>query len=146
MKQKFVDVENTRTPEQREIYEKIDREGFDPFSLEHFQKNHPHPIFFENDSWFATLNAFPYTNTSLHILLIHKEFITSLEEISQKAWVDLQETINFCIKKYGLNSGSFFMRFGDTTKTGSTVTHLHAHILVSDGSSDERRSMYVAIS
>lgn len=146
MKKKFVDVANTRTPEQREIYEKIDRDGFDPFSLEHFQKNYNHPIFFENNSWFATLNAFPYANTSLHLLLVHKEFITSIEEISKTGWGDLQETINFCIKKYNLNSGSFFMRFGDTTKTGSTVTHLHAHLLVSNGDQIERKSMYVAIS
>lgn len=143
---KYVDLENVRHEHQKAIYKKIENEGIDPFSLTHFQKNHPHPILFENTSWFVTQNAFPYENTSFHILLVHKEFITSIEEISNSAWLDLQESINYCIKKFSLTSGGFFMRFGDTSKTGSSVTHLHAHIIVSDGQADERKSMYLKIS
>lgn len=146
MKQKYVDIENTRTPEQRAVYQDIENKNIDPFEPEHLKIHHPHPILFENNSWFVTKNAFPYENTSLHLLIVHKDFITSIEEISKNAWVDLQEIINFSVEKFNLRSGSFFMRFGDTTKTGSTVTHLHAHIIVSGGDPEERRSMYVKIS
>ncbi len=143
---KYVDLENVRTEHQKIIYKKIEDEGIDPFSLEHFEKNHPHPILFQNGSWFVTQNAFPYEDTSLHILLVHKEFITSIEQISKDAWLDLQESIQFCVTKFNLKSGGFFMRFGDTAKTGSSVTHLHAHIIVSDAKTNERKSLYIKIS
>lgn len=143
---KFVDVGNTRTSEQREVYERIEAEGFDPFEAEHFKKNHPHPTLFENTNWLLTHNAFPYQGTSLHLLLIHKPFITSIEKISPTGWIDFQELIQFVVKEFNLTSGGFFMRFGDTVKTGGTVTHLHAHIMVTDGEPDERRSMYVTTS
>lgn len=143
---KYVDLENVRNEHQKAIYKKIEDAGIDPFSLEHFQKNHPHPILFENNSWFVTQNAFPYENTSLHILLVHKDFITSIEEISNTAWLDLQQSINYCITNFNLKSGGFFMRFGDTSKTGSSVTHLHAHIIVSGGQMNERKSMYIKVS
>ncbi len=140
----FVDVNNTRTPEQREIYEVIERTGLDPFEIENFKRTHPHPIIFENASWFLSHNAFPYKGASLHLLLVHRDFITSIEQISPKGWQDLQEMIQFSVNKFNLTSGGFFMRFGDTKKTGSTVMHLHAHIVVSDGEPTERRSMYIA--
>lgn len=143
---KFVDVDNTRTPEQRAVYEAIEAEGFDPFEEEHFKKNHPHPIIFENQNWFLTHNSFPYQGMSLHLLLVHKSFITSIDKISQPGWLDFYALIQFAVKKFNLTSGGFFMRFGDTVKTGGTVTHLHAHIMVTDGEPDERRSMYVTTS
>ena len=145
MKYKFVDIENTRTEKQRDFYQDIADKNIDPFELEHLKIHHPHPVIFENTSWFLTHNAFPYEDTSLHLLIVHKDFITSIEQISQQAWIDLQEIIKFSVEEFKLTSGGFFMRFGDTTKTGSTVTHLHAHIIVSDGDSTDRRSMYVKI-
>jgi diadenosine tetraphosphate (Ap4A) HIT family hydrolase len=143
---KYVDINNVRSEEQKIIYKKIQDEKIDPFSPEHFEKNHPHPIIFQNNSWFVTKNAFPYENSSLHLLLVHKEFITSIEEISKDGWEDLQETIIYCVQKFNLKSGSFFMRFGNTIKTGSSVTHLHAHIIVSNGEPNKRKTMYVKIS
>ena len=146
MKKKFVDKENTRTLEQRSVYEQIETEGVDPFEFEYFKAHHPNPILFENNSWLITKNAFPYIGTSLHLLFVHREFITSVEEISGEGWSDLQSAIKFAVEEFKLKSGGFFMRFGDTTKTGATVTHLHAHITVTDGSEFERRSMYIAVS
>ena len=140
---KFVDVKNTRTPEQRRVYEKIEQEGIDPFEFEHFRKHHPHPIVFENQNWFLTHNAFPYQGMSLHLLLVHKTFITSIEQITPESWLDFSALIQFATQEFKLTSGGFFMRFGDTTKTGGTVTHLHAHIMVTDGEPEDRRSMYV---
>ena len=140
---KFVDVGNTRTPEQRKVYEDIELSGVDPFETEYFKKNHPHPILFENEYWLLTRNAFPYTGMSIHLLLVHKPFITSIEQITPEGWADFQSLIKFAVEEFGLTSGGFFMRFGDTFKTGGTVTHLHAHIMVADGEADQRRSMYV---
>ena len=140
---KFVDIKNTRTLEQRKIYEKIEAEGIDPFSEEHFKTHHPYPILFENKDWFVTHNAYPYKGMSLHLLLVHKKFITSIEQISPDGWKSFHELIQVITKKFNISSGSFFMRFGDTIKTGGTVTHLHAHIMVADGGPHDRRSMFV---
>lgn len=144
-KSKFVDVENTRTPEQRAVYEKIADAEVDPFETERFKKHHKHPIIFENETWLLTHNSFPYEGTSLHLLIVHKVFITSIEQITREGWVDFYDLIQFVKKEFNLTSGGFFMRFGDTKKTGGTVTHLHAHITVADGEPEERRSMYVKV-
>lgn len=143
---KFVDVDNTRTDEQRSVYEAIEKEGVDPFEIIYFKRNHPHPILFENEYWMLTKNAFPYAGMSLHLLLVHKPFITSIEEITLEGWEDFRSLIQFATSEFQLNSGAFFMRFGDTKGTGGTITHLHAHIMVSDREPDERRSMYVTTS
>jgi diadenosine tetraphosphate (Ap4A) HIT family hydrolase len=140
---KFVDVENTRTAEQRRVYEEIEAQGIDPFSEEHFKTHHPYPILCDNNDWFVTHNAFPYKGMSLHLLIVHKQFITSITEISSDGWKSFYELIQVISQKFNLSSGGLFMRFGDTKKTGGTVTHLHAHIMVTDGGSDDRRTMYV---
>ncbi len=142
---KYVDKYNTRTAEQRAVYQRIEDEGVDPFETDYFKEHHPNPILFENEFWLVTKNAFPYGGTSLHILLVHKPFITSIEQISTQGWLELQLAIQFTVKEFGLRHGGFFMRFGETQKTGATVTHLHCHITVTDGDPEERRSMYVAI-
>jgi ATP adenylyltransferase len=142
---KFVDKKNARTPEQHAVYEEIEKKGFDPFEMEHFKKHHPHPILYKNTSWFLTYNAFPYKDLSLHLLLVHLDFITSIEQITPQGWSDLQEIIGYCVREFNLTSGGFFMRFGDTTKTGGTVSHLHAHIVVTDGGPTDRRSIYIGV-
>jgi ATP adenylyltransferase len=113
-----------------EVYKRIADAGIDPFEREHFAANHPHPILFENENWFMTLSQFPYDNTSLHLLLIHRAFITDACQMTPQGWTDLGEVMKFAQEKFGFESGALIMRFGDTSQTGGSVTHLHAHIIV----------------
>ncbi len=110
-----------------------------------FLKRHPHPILFENEHWFTTHNAVPYEGAGLHLLFIHKEFITSIEEISPAALQDLWALIEESKEEFEFESGAFMMRFGDTSQTGATVTHLHAHIIVAKKEEGKRKVIFPRI-
>jgi diadenosine tetraphosphate (Ap4A) HIT family hydrolase len=141
----FVDIENTRNPEQRAWYQRIIDEGIDPFEEENFKKRHPNPILFENRHWIVTTNAVPYENCKHHFLLVPKRFLVSLEEMAPMTWTDLHEAIAFVKNKYDVSGYAFFMRSGSTAKTGASVARLHAHIVVPAGEDCKRTSIYPVI-
>lgn len=123
--------DNARTPEQRELMEKIENDGVCPFCAEHFKTYHPKPILKETDYWFVSTNMSPYEGTKHHFLFVYKPaHITFPSEASPEAHADLFRSIEQVISEYAIEGGSFFMRFGDTRYNGSSVEHLHAHIIV----------------
>lgn len=126
-------MENARTEEQRALMQKIAEDGVCPFCAEHFKKYHPKPIIKETDSWFLTENMSPYKGTKHHFLYVYKKgHRTSPNEITTESRVDLFDLIDFTMQEYQIEGGTFFMRFGDTRFTGSSVEHLHAHLIVGD--------------
>lgn len=144
-KKEFVDIGNVRTEDQRVWYQKIIDEGIDPFEENYFKKNHPNPIIHENDSWILTTNAVPYSNCKLHFLIISKRFIMDTRSVDKKSWNDLHEVFLFVESHYRIDGYAFFMRSGDTKRTGASVVRLHAHIVVPDGHHQERNSIYPVI-
>ena len=122
-----------RTEEQRKLMEQIEHDGVCPFCAEHFTKYHPKPILFETKHWFVTTNMSPYEGTRYHFLFVYKpSHISHLRELSADAYVDLLSSMQRLTEEHGISGGSFFMRFGDTRYTGSSVEHLHAHLIVGD--------------
>lgn len=144
-KQVFVDIENTRNPEQKAWYQKIIDEGVDPFEEKYFKTNHPHPIIFENFSWMITNNAVPYEGSKHHFIIIPKFFTKNLENIPISLWGDLLQIIKFIQKKFNFDAYVFFVRTGDTQKTGASVVRLHAHIIVPECTDNQRVSVYPKI-
>ncbi len=139
MKKKFVNLKNARRPGDKEKkYEKvineIEKEGVCPFCPEHLKKYHKNPILRENASWLATKNMYPYKDAKLHFLFIYKKHISSMEELSKKGWMELQEIILSIREDFKIKGGSVFVRFGNSN-TGATVTHLHFHLVVSNNKS-----------
>lgn len=130
---KHLNMENARTPEQVALMEQIKKDGVCPFCAEHFTKYHPKPIIKETDSWFLTENMSPYKNTKHHFLFVYKKaHIRFPSEIDAEARIDLFNLVDEVVKDYHIEGGAFFMRFGDTRYNGSSVEHLHAHIVVGD--------------
>lgn len=119
-----------RTEEQKTLMQKIEQDGVCPFCKDHFTRYHPKPILKETDYWFVTTNMSPYEGTTHHFLLVYKpEHITSPNQINNDAWQELFEHIAILNKEYDIDGGAFFMRYGDTSYTGSSVEHLHAHLI-----------------
>ncbi len=130
---KYLNLENARTKEQVELMQQIAMDGVCPFCAEHFRKYHPKPILKETDSWFVTENMSPYAGTKLHFLFVYKKaHVRFPGDITPESRADLFECINDLISKHTIEGGSFFMRFGDTHYNGSSVEHLHAHLIVGD--------------
>jgi len=95
---------------------------------------HKKPILKENNNFLVTENAFSYTGTSYHLLIIPKRHIVNLIEFKSEEWAVLQEIINWVIQKKRIKGGSLFLRFGDNKYNGGTIPHLHFQIILGNSS------------
>ena len=131
---KFVDQNNTQPPERGEyakIIGKIANDGVCPFCSEHLAKYHKKPL--ENKVfWTITDNMYPYKPSKHHRLIIHREHIAHIDQVSPPAWHELMEIFIKEVAERKITGGTLIMRFGDTKFTGASVSHLHAHIVQSD--------------
>lgn len=122
-----------RTEEQKKLMERIEQDGVCPFCAEHFATYHPKPILKETAYWFVTTNMSPYEGTKHHFLFVYRpSHAVHIKDISAEAYGDLLSCMQWVADEHHITGGSFFMRFGDTHFTGSSVEHLHAHLLVGD--------------
>ncbi len=112
--------------------EEILNDGLCPFCPEWLSWYHENPIINRTPHWIVTKNDNPYKGTREDLLLIPKEHVTNFDELSQDAKTDFGLTISWVIRNFGLDYGALGMRFGDMSRTGGSVAHLHAHIKVGD--------------
>lgn len=135
MTQNFVNPNNTQQrPDGKynSVIADIQKAGVCPFCPEQLKNYHKNPILEESAEWVLTENMYPYKGAKHHLLLIHKKHISTIDEMSATAWSELQELIKKATTRFNITGGTFFARFGDTRFTGASVTHLHAHIVVSN--------------
>jgi len=142
----FLNLANARTPEQTALMQKIIDDGVCPFCAEHFTKYHPKPVIKETDYWFFTENMSPYKGTKHHFIFVYKiAHITNVSELVPEALQELFGLLSWAVSEYKIPGGSFFMRFGDTHYTGSSVEHLHAHLLMGDVDDPDHESVRVKL-
>lgn len=121
-----------RDPKQINKMKYLVKEGICAFCPEHFAKYHDNAIEVETDHWIVSKNDYPYDNTSLHLLFVSKEHVSTLKELSKVARFNLTETVILIEEKFKLFSFSLAMRVGDSRYNGGSVDHLHAHLIVGD--------------
>lgn len=124
-----VNLDHARTKEQREVMEEIERGQFCPFCRDRWQEN-VQPIIRENGGWFLAENRWPYAGTERHLLFIPQRHVEHVDEITDQELADLWSLIRWSSSKFAVSAGGLFIRFGETSMTGASVTHLHAHIVV----------------
>jgi diadenosine tetraphosphate (Ap4A) HIT family hydrolase len=130
MNENFVDPNETRTPEQRVQYEEINRSGKCPFCPGEFSKIHKSEILRKNNSWLVTRNDTPYKGTTHHFLFVYTADHTSkFSDLPTQHRLDLFELYDWINEEFNIESGSFLMRYGGPGN-GSSVRHLHAHVIV----------------
>jgi len=141
-----LNLSNARTKEQIELMQKIIADGVCPFCAEHFRKYHPKPILKETEYWFFTENMSPYAGTKYHFIFVYKPaHISKPSELPPEAFLDLQNLLKEAVAEYNIPGGSFFMRFGDHTYNGSSVEHLHAHLLQGDADAPNHEAVRVKL-
>ncbi|MDP2648026.1 MAG: HIT family protein [Candidatus Yanofskybacteria bacterium] len=128
----FVQMEHARLPEQAKVMERIQAEGYCPFCRENLAKNHKPPILREGSHWLITLNQWPYENTRIHLLAIHRFHVEKLGDLSSEAWRDLGNLVAWAEREYQVDGGAIGMRFGDPARNGGTVRHLHLQLLTAN--------------
>ncbi|HEX8974230.1 MAG TPA: HIT domain-containing protein [Patescibacteria group bacterium] len=134
MNESGLDLSNARKEEQIDVMKKIITDGVCPFCHDFVEKiepaYHSNPILVENDSWIATRNAWPYDNTKEHLVLVIKRHILTPEEMTQEEIVNLWDVIKKVKQELGITHSTLLMRSDSTGKTGATVQHLHAQLIV----------------
>jgi ATP adenylyltransferase len=128
-KTKHINIAHGRKGAYTELLKKIEEDGVCPFCVPYLKKYHTEPILKTTKYWTLTYNQNPYDGSKIHLLLIAKRHIIKLSDINKDESIDLINLIKWSEKKYKIPGGTFLMRFGDTDYTGSSVCHLHAHII-----------------
>ena len=126
--------ELARHKEQLQQMQDLAARGVCAFCREHIETEQREPIELETAHWIVKKNDYPYEGTSLHLMLVPKEHVKTFSELSSKAQSDFATTISKVEKKWHLTSYAVGMRSGDMRFNGSSVEHLHAHIIVGDTS------------
>lgn len=127
-KPNFVNLDNARLKEQKSVMQRILKQKICPFCTENFRKFHKEPILKDTKSWVLTTNQWPYKNTKIHLLVIHKKHIERVEEMDKTAGEELIGLIQWAEKEYSIRGGGVAMRFGDIRVNGGTIAHLHVQI------------------
>lgn len=131
-RKKLVNLENARVDTQRKVMEEIVKDDVCPFCIENFIRYHKKLILRDGKYWLLTSNQWPYEHTKYHFLAVSKKHLETLSELSAEAVDELLEHFQWVVSTYKIPGGSFFMRFGDTAYTGSSVAHLHAQLIMGD--------------
>lgn len=129
-KENLMNIDNARKPLQIENMKKIAEEGFCPFCPEHMKKYHEPPILKTKKHWYVTPNMYPYDNTAHHFLFITNEHLTNTKDLSPEALAELQTLVQWVFEEHKIDCGTLVMRSGNMNKTGATVLHLHAQLIV----------------
>ncbi len=95
---------------------------------------HRSPVFLKGKHWVATKNDFPYPGTSAHVLVLSRDHVNDLDELSIGALQELTPFLLQVAQSLGLTGYCTFARLGDKDLTAQTMPHLHFHITQSDGS------------
>lgn len=127
-KEPLMNLSNARLPAQLAQMEDIARRGICPFCEPHLAHTHREPIEWGDTWWVVTKNDYPYKGTTLHYLLICRSHVTRLDELPSEAMAEFGEHIAQLSKN--IPGGVVLMRWGDTSMTGATIAHLHAHFIV----------------
>jgi len=125
----FVNLNNARSI-QKDMMERIASRGHCPFCSENFLIEHKKPIIKKGVYWTLTENQWPYHNTERHFILIFHEHVERLSQIPPFALIELWEYVCWLEQEYAIPGGAIAMRFGDSSRTGATVSHLHMHLIV----------------
>ena len=143
--QNFVDIDNSREEEQKQVMENIISAGHCPFCEENIRKYHKQPILKEGRYWIVTDNQWPYKNTKVHLLIIYKEHATDLSGLDPESGKELLEFVTWAEKEYQIPGGGWAMRFGDTNYSAGTVNHIHVQFIQPDISLSEFKPVRIKL-
>lgn len=93
------------------------------------QKN---PIELETKHWVVKKNDYPYEHTSLHLIMIPKQHVSTFSQLTTSAQADFGRAITETENHFNLDSYAIGMRSGDFRYNGGSVEHIHAHIVVGE--------------
>ena len=92
-----------------------------------------------------TESAFPYEGTSHHFMILTKKHITDPQKITGTMWSEIGSLMKYTTEKYKIPGGSMFFRFGEMHTNGSTIDHVHFHVLSGNATEIDKEETREAI-
>jgi ATP adenylyltransferase len=135
---------NSRTEEQRADMVRLEEAGLCLFCPEVLRAEHE--VLHETAHWTVTPNRFPYRGTALHLLVVPKEHVTDLLDLSVAAQADYWPVLSWVRDRFGLTHYGLAARNGDCAYTGGTISHVHVHVLVGDVEDPDHQPVRVRLS
>lgn len=90
---------------------------------------HPWPILHRLNDWFITRSGWPYANAEHHFLIIGNRHITATTDLTARDYSQIHEIVSWACNKFNLSGYGLLSRSGDMHRTGSSVQHLHFHLI-----------------
>lgn len=122
-------MKNARQPDQIKKMVQLKKDGVCFLCNKNFTKYQDTPILREKKWWVVRKNDYPYEGSKIHLLLVYKKHTDSIESINPEGMVELFDHLRWVRKKFKIKGSTLIMRFGDSSYTGATITHLHAHLV-----------------
>lgn len=124
---------NHRSAEQLAEMRRLEAAGICLFCPEHLPAQQE--VVHRTAHWCVTPNRFPYPGAALHLLLVPQAHVTDLLDLPAEAQADFFTALGWVRDHHALKYYSLASRSGDEdacAHTGSTIKHLHVHVVVGD--------------
>lgn len=129
---------NARTRDQYDEMVRLEEEGICIFCPDHLGHEGGKEIIAANDTWSLVFNDYPYPATLHHVMLIPKQHVTKLTELSAQSQRGYWDILQKAAERYGPDYFVLASRNGNPRYTGATIAHLHMQFIVGDPDADER--------
>lgn len=83
--------------------------------------------------WRVWKNPYPLKHTSLHLIMAPRQHVTDIQDISPSDFEAMGRIFKWARHEFEFKGGAFAMRFGSPEFNAGSVLHLHANIIVPDG-------------
>lgn len=143
---KLYNADNYREPAQLDEMVRLEAAGICLFCPEHLDGPGHDRVVYRSDHWSVTPNEFPYAGTRLHLLLVPRQHVDDLCDLSPDAQTDLFVALGWAREHYGITFYGLSARNGDLRYTGGTIYHLHIHLLVGDVDDPDHEPVRVKLS
>lgn len=132
MNEKYVFLRNAGSLEYKKKLELIADLGLDPFAREHADdpRFDLKIILYESKHWFVFKNQHHYPDIEHQFMFIYQEYVETFFDLPDGVAADLWKVAAQVCKDYGIVGGGLSLRFGPPEKSGATVRHLHAQLIV----------------
>jgi ATP adenylyltransferase len=137
-------LNNARTKNQYEEMVRLEAEGVCIFCPEHVERRGGKEVFLQNDTWWLMQNDYPYAGTRRHMLLVPKQHVVSMTELSPESQQGFWDILRRTAKAWGPDYFVLASRNGSPSGTGATIMHFHMQFIVADPNSEVPVAIYAS--
>lgn len=121
-----------RSGAQRARMQELQEAGICVFCPEHFQRYNPEPVELRGEHWYVARNAYPYSGTRAHYLIVPYAHVAGFEELPDAAGAELWALKRKLRDELQPVAVATVERSGDMRYNGGSVAHLHVHFVALD--------------